>query len=584
MGSARHSVTAVTLALLLAAEVSAASAEPVSLLGQIDTGQIDTLNHVPGSSGTLSTRVASAPWQTNSSAMEAESAGGDTPDDDAVAPIAANSDSDGTSSDTVSIPSLPGLFERALRADADLEAQRLRAEARGQDVPKAWAGLLPSLDASYVYSYTDSDNIYTDGGLSTCETNPETGELIGGDTYERRCTGHSTDNTRQLQLTQPLFSMERIRQVQRADAQRDQAMLQIAVAERDLALRTSETYLNAFFASRRARLLEGKRASLELQLAQARKAYELGIGDRIDLLAARSALDSTRADIVLARNETDDALATLERLTGVRSDFNGFSLTALADIEFPQPPSLDTLESSVDANADVEAARQGLQVANADHALRQAGYYPELSLNLSWQDRNSDDPYRASEDASAAIQARINLFRGGYTRADVRQGELLARASRSDIDGARRQALEQLRQSRRGIVGEQGRLAALAQSIRSSELYLEAADKGAALGLRDLVDVLDARAKLFDQRIQYVDAFRQLMLDRLQLRAAIGALSTQDLTDVMTSILEIVGPPRPLETLPDTWRQPRDDAPGAESPNTDMAGAPPRREPHSPTG
>lgn len=478
----------------------------------------------------------------------------------------ANGATESSTNDRVSIPSLPGLFARALRADADLEAQRLRAEARGQDVPKARAGLLPSLDASYVYSYTDSDNIYTDGGLSTCETNPETGEPLGGDTYERRCAGHSRDNTRQLQLTQPLFSMERLRQVQHAKAQQDQAMLRIAVAERDLALQVSKTYLNAFFSSRRARLLEGKRASLELQLAQAQKAYELGIGDRIDLLAARSALDRTRADIVLAHNETDDALATLERLTGVHSDFSGFSLTALTDIEFPAPPALETLESHIDANADVELAQQGLQVANADHALREAGYYPEVSLNLTWQDRNSDDPYRASEDASAAIQARINLFRGGYTRADVRQGELLARASRADIDAAKRQALEQVRQHRRGIVGEQGRLAALAQSIRSGELYLEAADKGAALGLRDLVDVLDARAELFDQRIQYVDAFRQLLLDRLQLQAAVGGLSTHDLTDVMTSISRIIGPPQPLESLPDAWRWQLDDEPVASRP------------------
>ncbi|WP_239023764.1 TolC family protein [Salinicola corii] len=542
----------VALALSLVLGVSPAGAQTGSFLGRVETRAESTIDiRLDGQADTLA-RVAGADTTARGSALAAgESA-------------AANED-------RISIPSLPGLFERALRADADLESQRLRAEARGQDVPKAWAGLLPSLDASYVYSYTDSDNIYTDGGLSTCETNPETGELIGGDTYERRCEGHSTDNTRQLQLTQTLFSMERIRQVQRANAQRDQASLQIAVAERDLALQTSETYLKAFFASRRARLLEGKRASLALQLAQARKAYELGIGDRIDLLAAQSALDRTRADIALARNETDDALATLERLTGERADFDGFSLTALTDVEFPQPPPLETLETRVDANADIELAQQGLRVADRDHDLRQAGYYPEVSLNLSWQDRNSDDPYRASEDTSAAIQARVNLFRGGYTRADVRQGDLLARASRSDIDSARRQALEQLRQSRRGIIGEQGRLAALAQSIRSGELYLEAADRGAALGLRDLVDVLDARADLFDQRIQYVDAFRQLLLDRLQLQASVGTLSTQDLADVMTSIQQIIGPPRPLDPLPESWRRPLDgDTPDIRDPATAM--------------
>ncbi|CBV41355.1 TolC family outer membrane protein [Halomonas elongata] len=537
---------AAAMVLLFAADVTLAGtqASPSSFLGRVETREA-AIADMPSQS----TGGDAAIWQEANTALSGPA--------DAQMTGGAGS----AAADTISIPSLPGLFERALNADADLQAQRLRAEARGQDVPKARAGLLPRLDASYVYRYTDSDNIYTDGGVTTCETNPDTGEPVGGDTYERRCAGESTDSIRQLELTQPLFSMSRIRQMQHAEAQRDQAMLRLAVAERDLALKTSQTYLDAFFASRRARLLEGKRASLELQLAQARKAYELGIGDRIDLLAARSALDSTRADIVLARNETDDALATLERLTGVRSTFDGFSLATLTGVEFAEPAPLETLEGSIDSNAGVEAAREGVRVAEADVALRKAGYYPEVSLNLSWRDRNSNDPYLASEEASAAIQARLNLFRGGYTRADMRQGELMARASRSDVDGARRQALEQLRQSRRGIIGEQGRLAALAQSIRSGELYLEAADKGAALGLRDLVDVLDARAKLFDQRIQYVDAFRRLLLNRLQMQAAVGDLSGEDLADVMSSIQQIIGPPRPIDKMPDAWRHAQAESP-----------------------
>ncbi|MFM9269733.1 TolC family outer membrane protein [Halomonas elongata] len=533
---------AAAMVLLFAADVTLArtQASPSSFLGRVETREAATDRSSGGDA---------AIWQEANTALSGP----------AVAQMTGGEGS--AAADTISIPSLPGLFERALHADADLQAQRLRAEARGQDVPKARAGLLPRLDASYVYRYTDSDNIYTDGGVTTCETNPDTGEPVGGESYERRCAGESTDSIRQLELTQPLFSMSRIRQMQHAEAQRDQAMLRLAVAERDLALKTSQTYLDAFFASRRARLLEGKRASLELQLAQARKAYELGIGDRIDLLAARSALDSTRADIVLARNETDDALATLERLTGVRSTFDGFSLATLTGVEFAEPAPLETLEGSIDRNAGVEAAREGVRVAEADVALRKAGYYPEVSLNLSWRDRNSDDPYLASEEASAAIQARLNLFRGGYTRADMRQGELMARASRSDVDGARRQALEQLRQSRRGIIGEQGRLAALAQSIRSGELYLEAADKGAALGLRDLVDVLDARAELFDRRIQYVDAFRRLQLDRLQMQAAVGDLSGEDLADVMLSIQQIIRPPRPIDKMPDAWRHAQAESP-----------------------
>lgn len=456
------------------------------------------------------------------------------------------------------VPSLPALLELAMSHDAGIQSQRLQTSARAEDVPKARAGLLPRIDFTYGYSYTDSDNIYTDGGISSCETNPETGELLGGEDYDRRCRGYSTDTVRQLQLTQPLFSMEGIRQLQRAGEQRRAAELQLAVAERDLALNISEAYMNAFYASRRVTLLQGKREALDLQLEQAQRAFDLGIGDRIDLLAARSRRDQSGADIAAARNDYNDALSRLERLTGTTPDFNRFSLDELTDIDFAHPPALATLEPDISQNADVQLAMQQLEVARAEHDVSRAGYYPEVSLNLSWLNRNSDDPYRESEDKRAGVQASMNLFRGGYTLADVRQSDLLREAAQADIDNARRQALEALRQRHRSIDGDITRLEALTRSIQSSELYLEAADKGAALGLRDLVDVLDARADLYDQRIAYVDAFRRLILDRLELLSATGRLGTAHMADVMALIGNIVAPPSPLpgegEELKSAWQ------------------------------
>ena len=77
-------------------------------------------------------------------------------------------------------------------------------------------------------------------------------------------------------------------------------------------------------------------------------------------------------------------------------------------------------------------------------------------------------------------------------------------------------------------------LEALRQSIQSSELFLEAAERGEQLGLRDLVDVLDARASLYDQRIQYVDTIGSYALDLLALQSAVGGLGSDDLASIMS--------------------------------------------------
>ncbi|MCM2972570.1 TolC family outer membrane protein [Larsenimonas suaedae] len=440
------------------------------------------------------------------------------------------------------LPSLPALFAEALAHDAVLSSTRLEARARGEEVPKARAGLLPRLDASYGYSYTESDNIYTDGDLTACINNPDTGEPAGGEDYAQRCAGYSTDQTRRLQLTQPLFSMERFRKLDKARAIRQAALEEIAVAERDLALELAKTYMNAFYASRRIELLKAKTRALTLQVRQAKRAFELGIGDRIDLLAAQASLDQTRADQAEGHNDLDDALSHLTRLTGVRPDFDRVALKDITSLDLPAPKPLETLSQRIANNADVRLAQKNQQVARKDTHVREASYYPEVSLNLSYQNRDSDDPYRDSTDKSASVQANLNLFMGGYTQADIRQGELRQRASQAELGNARRTAYEQLVQYHRRLDTDAQRLRALARSITSSRTYLEAADKGAALGIRDLVDVLDARATLFDQRIQYVDGVRQLVMDRLNLAAATGALDTHALRDVMALLERITGP------------------------------------------
>ena len=455
----------------------------------------------------------------------------------------------GASSGQAIIPSLPVLYAYARDHDAELRRQMLEAEATGLETTRARAALLPAIDLTYSAGYTDSDNYYS-SDAGACEENPRTGERFGGEDFEARCRGHSTDITTQVQLTQPLFSLERWRSLAQSREQVRAAQLQLALAEQDLALETAEAYMDGFYSAQQKRLLGGKKRSLALQVKQAQRAYELGIGDRIDLLAARSRLDQAAAEIAVADNRYADAITRLERLTGQTPDFNRFALKTLSEARWPAPDSLERFEADLNDNVRVQLASQQLAVAEAAQAVRQAGYYPEVSLNLSWMDRNSNDPYRESEDRSAVVQARMNLYQGGATSAEVRQADLRRQAQGSDVQQQKRLALEELRRRHRSIEGDLSRLEALSQSIRSSNLYLEAADRGAALGLRDLVDVLDARADLYDQRIQYVDAFRQLMLDRLNLQAAAGPLDSDDMADTMAMIGRIIGPPEDDTPLP----------------------------------
>ena len=106
-------------------------------------------------------------------------------------------------------------------------------------------------------------------------------------------------------------------------------------------------------------------------------------------------------------------------------------------------------------------------------------------------------------------------------------------AGQATVDNERNLAMQEVRRRIRALNGGQRRLEALNQAIASGQLFLDAAERGEQLGLRDLVDVLDARASFYDQRIQYVDTVGNYALDMLALQSAVGSLESQDLDRIM---------------------------------------------------
>lgn len=427
------------------------------------------------------------------------------------------------------LPSLPELFARALENDAGLMQQRHELSATREERPMARAQLLPEVSASGGYLWQDSTNIQTDPdgfGLDQPSTRP----------------GTFDEHYWRVQVQQPIFSLERWRGLGVADAQISTAEMQLAVVERDLALNVSEAYVEAYLASQRLGLLESQQSALELQVRQAGRAFDLGVGNRVDLLESQSRLDQAIADAVEAENALDNALSELERLTGVRPYMRGLTVGELSTLGLTSNWGDEQawIERSAE-NLNVRLAREEQQITKADTSTRRAGYFPEMNLSLSYSDRDSDDELRTSEDYTANLEVSVPIYRGGFTRASVRQGERRIEASQASVDNEHNLAVQEVRTRLRSLNGGTRRLEALQQAIESSQLFLDAAERGEQLGLRDLVDVLDARARLFDQRIQYVDTLGSYALDRLSLQAAVGELASEDLVEIMQLLASITG-------------------------------------------
>jgi len=88
------------------------------------------------------------------------------------------------------------------------------------------------------------------------------------------------------------------------------------------------------------------------------------------------------------------------------------------------------------------------------------------------------------------------------------------------------------RNSYRSVLTDVAAVQARQQAIVSAQSALEAAEVGAEVGTRNVVDVVLAQRLLFQAQRDYANARYDYVMDTLNLRQAAGTLSPQDVIDL----------------------------------------------------
>jgi outer membrane protein len=123
----------------------------------------------------------------------------------------------------------------------------------------------------------------------------------------------------------------------------------------------------------------------------------------------------------------------------------------------------------------------------------------------------------------------IPIYEGGETQSRVRESLLLAQSAQKELD-----AVEQKNSLRFEELWADHELNAqsLSQSLeteKSAQLYVESMEKAYAVGLKSVVDVLDAKAKLYKIKRDSLDAGYHLVDNYLGVLDVSGELNSDNI-------------------------------------------------------
>ncbi len=270
------------------------------------------------------------------------------------------------------------------------------------------------------------------------------------------------------------------------------------------------------------------------------KIFDAGLTTRSEVEKADTSLSLARSNYVVAQNNLDDALFTLEYIYGKK-----ITATDLDNVSFTGelPDSLESLrEYARYHNPSVLVSNYNIKAAVAQKNNAYKGYYPSIDAfaRKSWA--NDVGGLAGSDDRTKmGLTLSFNLYKGGADESQIQKN--MSKINQEN----------ELKRNTIRKLDEQGALAWAAKknltnqiihlkryeetSIKTLELYQKEYD----LGRRTLLDLLTAQNDHVAAQTQIIRAENDLMLAHFRIQDAMGTMVSSILGTQEDAVFSTVG-------------------------------------------
>ncbi len=405
-------------------------------------------------------------------------------------------------------------LKAAYESNPTLTAQRANVRAADENVPIALAAGRPTVDGTATFQ----ENVLQGSQSSSAFFSDPDRQLVA-----------------QLNVTVPLVAFGAVtHSVRAAEARVEASRLGLRGTEGDLFSSVVAAYMDVLRDEAAVRLNLRNRDVIQYTYTETRDRFEAGERGATDVAQAEA-----RVALAASQLETAEARLISSRENYVRLVGNPPGTLAppppLPDM--PASPN-DVVEIALENNPTLAAARAAQSAASHDVRVANTENLPRLnavgglnrydylgSLEANTGPRNRDQ----GTTGYVGVQLRVPIYQGGRVGAQIRQAR-----ERHGI------AIEQVAEAERNVVAETRsayatwrsaqRVTQAAQNgVRANERALEGIRAETNVGLRPLLDLLNAEQELLNAQVTLVTAERDAYVAGFALLAAMGWAEARNL-------------------------------------------------------
>ncbi len=393
-----------------------------------------------------------------------------------------------------------------------LEASRAYLRSVDERVGQAKAGWRPNLSAVGNATYTDQ----------RFKNYPGTDDFdYDNDAYDAG-----------LSLTQPIFSgFKTVSGVNYAETIVKQERENLKSTEQAVLLNSAVAYVDVITQRAVLELQKNQEQVLARHLKSYQKRFEVGDLTKTDVAQSEARLEGAKTNRIVAEGDLETANAAYVSMVGRKPP----EKTRVNDLDKFLPKTLsECLDIMRTNNPSLKAAEFADEASQYNITLQRGDLLPELNVNAGagyqWGQPlpQLDDKYDGHYWQVGA-NLTVPLYQGGGEYAKVREAKQLANQARINLEQVKRDLVKSTTQAWEQYRSTKSSIESIEAQIKASKMALDGVIREADVGSRTVLDVLDAEQEYLNNRVQLVQAERNMTVAALNLLSAMGHMTAGSL-------------------------------------------------------
>lgn len=409
--------------------------------------------------------------------------------------------------------SLSDAYKKALLYEAKLRSVHYQVDAKEEDVVQAKSQLYPQV----YMSIDNSQQKYEDNYLHK--------------NYKERY------NSASISATQAIYHPEIMTQIESEELKANSAKIYLSKQQQELAYKVTDAYISILKYQNSVLVAQSYVNANWIKHQQVAEKFSLQLANKMDYLESKVVYE--QAQISLQKQEKLLALSKskLKNLIGVDLiqipvvDFEQFETEALLLL----PNQLE-----LDENPDIKIGKINTQVYEKEVEIAKYGHYPKLDLTISHTKYETNDmTVDYNKDSRVVLEFKLPLFQGGKVNSQIEKNKFLLYSAKEDLISQEQEITMKFDELMINFMTAQKDIIQQKNAKKSAELYLSSVQKGYEHGLKNLIDIEDARTKLYETKFKLIDSVYVFLTSYIALLNINGKLNIKDLEKINNLFVEL---------------------------------------------